>query len=179
MQKKPTTDYDFTKGMLKTIRNLQESLSSKKILKEQEEYQQQTSDQENTSTPNENTNNDITVVNNVEIKLMSNDQNDMTLMDDQKNSISQLIDSFREQVSQIVEFDPGMTFSPTQIRLDGTLTDNDVSFVLIAGQEGGLYINADMLKLEQETMIVLGKLVRFDSVFKTSMDPLITQRNNN
>jgi hypothetical protein len=103
----------------------------------------------------------------------------MKLMDDQKNEISGLIDNFRQQVSQIVSFEPGFSISPEQIRLDGQLTDDDVTFVFIAGKESGVYINAEMLKLEQNTANTLEKLAKFNETFKTSMEPLITQRNNN
>lgn len=66
-----------------------------------------------------------------------------------------------------------------QIRLDGTLTNEDISFVFIAGEENGVYINADMLKLEQNVADALEKLVKFEETFTTSMEPLITQRSNN
>jgi hypothetical protein len=103
----------------------------------------------------------------------------MNLLDDQKTAISTLIDNFRQQVDQIVEFKPGMSINPDQVRLDGTLTNEDISFVFIAGKEAGVYINADMLKLEQNTATALEKLVKFQDTFETSMEPLITQRDNN
>jgi BioD-like phosphotransacetylase family protein len=123
--------------------------------------------------------NDVTVVNDVDVKLMSGDDADMKLMDDQKNAISSIIDNFRQQVSQIVDFEPGFTLTETQIRLDGVLTDQDIKFVLIAGEESGVYINADMLKLENEIGTMLEKLAKFDDTFKSAMEPLITQRDNN
>jgi len=162
------TGYDETKKMLNTLRKLNESISASKILREQEE-----------PTQSSNLQNDILVINDVEVKLMSSDTVDMKLMDDQKNSISNIIDGFRQQVSQIVEFEPGITISPNQIRMDGVLTDEDVSFVFIAGEEGGLYLNADMLKVEQDVMTILDKLSKFEPTFKSVMEPLITQRNNN
>lgn len=158
-------DYDYTKKMLNTLRNISESKTSTKTLREQQEFEQQQDD--------------ITVINDVDVKLLSTDQADMKLMDDQKNAISGLIDNFRQQVSQIVEFDPGMTINQNQIRLDGKLTDEDVSFVLIAGEESGLYVNADMLKIEAETLAVLEKLMKFEETYKTTMEPMITQRDNN
>jgi len=161
-------DYDFTKKMLNTIRNISESKTSTRTLREQEEPQQHLQ-----------INNDVTVINDVDVKMLSTDQSDMKLQDDQKTAISGLIDNFRQQVSQIVEFDPGMTINQQQIRLDGKLTDEDVTFVLIAGQEGGVYINAEMLKVEAETLAVLDKLVKFEETYKTTMEPMITQRDNN
>lgn len=174
--------------MLKTLRTLNETQSSRKpLIKEQDSrFQNNTQSSENSIDPNgpedqsqQNLKNDINVINNVEVKLNSPDQADMTLDDNQKTAISHIIDSFRQQVSQIVSFKPGITMTPNQIRLDGSLTDNDINFVLIAGQEGGLYINAEMLNIEQPTMDVLTKLFRFQASFKDAMEPLITQRTTN
>ena len=164
--------YDDTKKMLNTLRKLNENRAfSNNILREEIETQQPQNQE-----PQEK---DFTVINDVEVKLISNDPADMNLLDDQKTAISTLIDNFRQQVDQIAEFKPGMSINSDQVRLDGTLTNEDISFVFIAGKESGVYINADMLKLEQNTATALEKLVKFQSTFETSMEPLLTQRDNN
>jgi hypothetical protein len=179
MQKNQTTGYDATKKMLNTLRKLNESrFTSYNLIKENDEFNQQPTD-DTAEYPQEDVKNDITVVNDVDVKLMSGDDEDLKLMDDQKNAISSIIDNFRQQVSQIVDFEPGFTLTETQIRLDGVLTDQDIKFVLIAGEEAGVYINADMLKLENEIGMMLEKLAKFDDTFKSAMEPLITQRDNN
>ena len=59
------------------------------------------------------------------------------------------------------------------------LTDQDISFVFIAGKDAGAYINADMLKLEQEIANELEKLAKFQETFETAMNPLIQERKTN
>jgi hypothetical protein len=125
------------------------------------------------------TKDDILVINNVDVKLLSTDEQDMNIDQKQKEAISGLIDNFRQQVSQIVDFEPGFTINMTQIRLDGVLRDEEVSFVFIAGEDSGVYVNSDMLKLEQSVADIFEKLVKFQETFETSMEPLITQRSNN
>lgn len=173
MQKKSNIGYDETKRMLNTLRNLNLNKSSYGTLRENIETQ------DNQEPSTEKVMDDVLVINDVEVKMLSTDKDDMGIKDDQKNTISQLIDNFRQQVSQIVDFDPGMTITENQVRLDGILTNEDVNFVLIAGEENGLYINSEMLKIEDEVMMVLEKLRKFEDTFKTSMEPLITQRFNN
>lgn len=170
MQNKMSIDYDQTKKMLNVLRKLNESKTSNNVLRE---------DINPEEVDNDPVVDDVTVINDVEVKILSSDRDDMGVKEEQKNAISQLIDNFRQQVSQIVEFDPGMTVNENQIRLDGSLTDEDIDFVFIAGNEGGLYINSDMLKVEDETLSVIQKLLKFEDVFKTAMEPLITQRTNN
>lgn len=168
------TEYDVTKNMLKTIRTLTESQTSKKTINEVAEFQSPLADKADQEQKD-----DITVVNDVDVKMLSTDQMDMKLLDSQKQAISGLIDNFRQQVSQIAEFDPGFTINQEQIRLDGYLPDEDIHFVYIAGKEAGSYVNAEMLKLEQEVATMLEKLAKFEEIFKTSMEPLITERSNN
>ena len=177
--------YDDTKKMLNTLRKLNENRTSFNVLREELQGQRISNDTstypqgENQPQNQEPQEKDFTVINDVEVKLLSSDPADMNLLDDQKTAISTLIDNFRQQVDQIAEFKPGMSINPDQVRLDGTLTNEDISFVFIAGKESGVYINADMLKLEQNTATALEKLVKFQSTFETSMEPLLTQRDNN
>ena len=174
MQKKTKTDYDVTRNMLKTIRTITESKASNRTLNEAVGFQSPEVDKSE-----ENLKNDVMVVNDVEIKMNSSDEADLTLQDSEKTAISQLIDNFKQQVSQIADFTPGITIAPDQIRLDGSLTDQDISFVFIAGKESGAYINADMLKLEQDVANELEKLAKFQETFETAMNPLIQERKTN
>jgi len=166
MQKNRNIGYDETKKMLETLRNFKFKNKSNVSLNEQ-------------MSPMSNQKNDITVVNDVDVNISSSDNTDLTLNDNEKNTLSQVIDNFMSQVSQIVEFEPGITINEKQIRLDGKLTDEDIDFVFIAGDEKGLYVNADMVKIDEEVLTVLDKLVKFEETFKTSMEPLINQRQRN
>ena len=155
--------------MLNVLRKLNESkTTSNNILTEDEN-----------NLPTQNMQDDVTVVNDVDVKLLFTDPNDKKLSDQQKQVLSTVIDNFKQQVEQLVEFNPGFTIQPNQIRLDGNLTQEDISFVFIVGEEDGVYVNAEMLKLEQNTATILEKLAKFGEVFKSSLDDLITQRENN
>ena len=99
------------------------------------------------------------------------------LTDEQKTGISGLIDNFKAQVSQLVEFEPGMTINEQQIRLDGHI--DDLKFVFIAGENDGLFLNAEMLKLEQEQLDLITKLSKFLKVYQDAVNPYINQRKNN
>jgi hypothetical protein len=162
--------------MLNTLRNLNESKFSYRTLSEQVNTQEPIDSENNEPKQQER---GFVVINDVEVKMLSSDEADMELTDEQKESISGLIDNFKQQVSQIVDFQPGMTINSNQIRLDGKLTDEDISFVLIAGEDSGTFINAEMLKLENNVGLMLEKLVKFEETFKTSLEPLIQNRNNN
>jgi hypothetical protein len=167
MQNRKNLGYDETKKMLNTLRRLNESKKDIKTLQEQE------------SEASSQTNDEIDVINDVDIKMLSTDNMDLKLSDDQKNTISGLIDSFREQVSQLAKLEPGLTINMNQIRLDGSIPDIDLNFVLITGDESGFYVNADMLKIEDETLSEIEKLLKFQLIFEDTLNPIIRQRNNN
>lgn len=174
MGNKTKNDNDVTRNMLKTIRTLTESKSSIRTINEVIGFETPQVDN-----AEENVKNNIIVINDVEVKLNSSDESDLTLQDSDKSSISQLIDNFKQQVSQIADFNPGITMTRDQIRFDGSLTNQDISFVFIAGKESGVYINADMLKLEQDVANELEKLAKFQETYETTMNPLIQERKTN
>jgi hypothetical protein len=159
-------EYDLIRGMLNTVRNYQNNTKGQKKLFEQVDV-------------NDNEENDIDVINDVDVKITSTDENDLKLTDEQRSQISEIIDGFKSQVTQLVEFVPGFTINSEQIRLDGNLTETDINFVLIAGSESGVYINADMLKLDQTVGNDMEKLVKFIEVFKVTMGKIIEERKNN
>ena len=171
----PISGYDDTKRMLNTIRRLNENRTSYKTLNEELEPEQSGIDTQSIEQDNDN----VLVVNDTDIKLVSTDNADLELTEEQKTAISTLIDSFRNEVSQIADLKPGITMNETQIRLDGTIPDVDISFIFIVGDEPGLYINADMLTIDNETLTELSKLLKFESTFQTTMEPMLRERKTN
>lgn len=180
MNNKKTSGYDEIKGMLNKLRSLNETKYTQKPLITEDEEGQQTLD----NTQSDNTDaekkqyDNVEVVNDVDVKLLSSDQEEIKLKPEEKTAISQIIDSFRQQVSQIANLEPGITISETEIRLDGEITDLEINFVIISGEGSGLYINGDMLLMDDETMEMLEKLRKFEPTFTSAMEPLIRDRMN-
>ena len=168
------TEYDQIKGMLNTIRTLNESKNTNKnILKEDID-----SDVNPSLESSKEQYDDVDVINDVEVKVLSTDKEDIELKDEERNVISQLIDNFRQQVSQLADLNPGLTITENQIRLDGTMTETEISFVFIIGEDNGLYFNGDMLNIEQETLDMFDKLLKFKPTFISEMEPLLRTRTN-
>jgi len=184
MNTKKQTAYDQIKGMLNTMRTINASKITKlsSLLIEEAEPQQprpqpiEPGDDVPSPQSSEDKFDNVEVVNDVEIKLISTDQEDVKLKDDEKSSISQLIDSFRQQVSQLADLNPGITIDESEIRLDGSITDLDINFVIIAGEDSGLYVNSDMLKVEDDTLLMFDKLLKFKPTFASAMEPILRNR---
>jgi hypothetical protein len=162
MINKTHMDYDKTKKMLNTLRNLNESTLRKKPLLEQEEEK----DLKDT----------VTVVNGVEVRLIASSDEDLQLNDQQKKILGDVITNFGTQVSDLGDLRPGITIDANSIRLDGNLPDVELNFVIIAGQNKGVYLNTSMLKVSYDLLESIQKLLKFEDVFADSVNELIVQR---
>ena len=155
-------NYDNTKKMLNTLRNLNESHFPKKTLSEQEEDKK--------------LNDSVIIVDGVEVRMIASTDEDLQLDDQQKKIISDVISNFGTQVSDLGDLRPGFTIQSNQIRLDGTLPDVELDFVIIAGSNKGLYLNTAMLKVTYDLLESIEKLLKFEDVFADSVNELIVQR---
>jgi len=159
-------NYDNTKKMLDTLRNLNESTTkSKNTLVEQD------SEKEMEDT--------VIVVDGVEVRLIADTKEDLNLGDPQKKVISDVIKNFGTQVSDLGDLRPGITIESGSVRLDGLLPDVNLNFVIIAGVNKGTYMNTSMLKVDYELLESVEKLLKFEDVFADSMNDLISERRIN
>lgn len=154
--------YDETKKLLKTIRNFSFNNKSS-VLKEQIEQQD---------------NNNLNI-NGVDVKILFDDSSDKELSNEQKENISRLIDSFKAQVTQLVRFEPGITINNSQVRLDGLLTEYNLKFTFISGEESGVYINGEMIQIEKEIIDLINKLYNYNILFKETFDNILNFRFTN
>ena len=169
--------YDDIKGMLNKMRGLNENFNqTKEVITEDVTPQTEPGDDIETDDTFQERFDNVEVINDVEVKLISPDKEDIELKEDEKQSISQLIDNFRQQVNQLADLDPGFTIEETQIRLDGSISDLEINFVFMAGDDNGLFVNSDMLPIEDDTMLMIDKLIKFKPTFISAMEPLIRDR---
>ena len=157
-------DYDKTKRMLNTLRNLNENKLNKKTLREQEE-----DSKKETETVS-------TVVDGVVVTMIASTPEDLELNDEHKKAITDIISNFGTQVSDLGDLRPGITIQSNQVRLDGNLPDVELDFVIIAGRNKGVYLNTAMLKMSYESLEAIEKLLKFEDVFADGMNDLISQR---
>ena len=164
MKSNKINTYDETKKLLNVIRQFSSNKVSSLI---NEQIEQQKSN--------------ILNINGVDVKILFSDSTDKDINDEQKEKISNLIDDFKTQVSQLVEFEPGITINDKQIRLDGILTDynNEIKFTLISGDESGLYIKSEMSLVNKDILELLNKLNNFNNLFKETFNNILTFRNTN
>lgn len=172
--KKRKNSYDETKRMLNTIREIQSKGSYGQISEQTEvpnpppaaTYQQPKIQTEDS---------DYTVINDVEVVVHSEDPEDMELTDEEKGKISQLIDDFRAEVAETGEFDK-LHIYETSSKLDGKIGQYGLAFTLSTGDDTGLYINGQMMKIDENSLLILEKLGRFQVKFSNTINDLLVRR---
>jgi hypothetical protein len=175
--------YDQIKGMLNTIRRIQ---TTQQTLREQVEQPGFNSNQmggtEPTQTPQPEPdqtgpeNEDVNVINNVEVEVHSEDSADLELQDEEKGKISQLIDDFRTEVSEVVKFGK-LQIYPNGAKLDGTITDVGISFTMSTGDDKGVFISQNaMTKLSPDYLTAVNKLNMFGEKFSDTINDLLINR---
>ena len=157
------SNYDNTKKMLNTLRNLTEStFKQAPLLREQEE--------------NKDLKDEITIIDGIEVRLIASTEEDLKLDEPQKKVLRDVINNFGTQVSDLGDLRPGITIQSNQVRLDGTLPDVGLDFVIIAGVNKGTYLNTAMLKTSYELLESIEKLIKFEDVFADAVNDLISER---
>ena len=119
---------------------------------------------------------DLMVINNVEVEIHSEDPEDLQLSDEEKNKISQLIDDFRAEVSEIAEFDKLHVYDDNA-KLEGRIGDIGLNFTLSTGNDTGLYVsNTSLLKIDDNSLGIIVKLRGFEQKFSNSINDLLVNR---
>ena len=172
--------YDEIKGMLSKVRKLQ-AMPKYGIIQEQHHYPEGEMDNnpaagnQMTQEPQDKGDEDLAVINNVDVEIHSEDPEDRVLKDEEKNTISQLIDDFRTEVSEIAEF-YGLHIYPDTAVLNGKITDKGLNFTFEAGNENGALISTSMLKIDNESLDIINKLGKFGIKFSNTINDLLVNR---
>ncbi len=173
---------DKMRSMLNTMRRLNSSQYGR--LREQVEThpqqgQQPQGDNSLQQGQGNNESKNFIVINNVEVDMYSTDSMDLTLNDTDKAKISQLIDDFRVEVSELTDFGK-LIFYQDSAKLDGVIPDVGIKFTLSTGDDEGVFIsNAQMLKLSDQTSDIINKLKLFSSKFSDVINSIISLRKSN
>lgn len=136
--------------------------------------------QQSTVTATQNTEkSDFAVINNVEVAINSTDRADLQLTDEEKGKISQLIDDFRSEVSEIAEFGRLNIYSDSA-KLDGNIKEVNLGFTISAGDDNGIFLsNSAMLQINDNSMGYIDKLKKFQIKFNDVMGEIIANRQQN
>ena len=172
--RKEKNSYDETKKMLNTIRRFQASTKPQYgIIKEQSNGLNPGYNQ-GEEAPTED-GSDFAVINDVEVVIHSEDTEDLELNDEEKGKISQLIDDFRTDVIETVEFDK-LDIYENSAKLNGKIGEIGLMFTLSTGDDTGVYINGQMLKIDENSLSIIQKMTQYQAKFSSTINDLLVSR---
>ena len=109
------------------------------------------------------------------ITLHGKDKQDIELSTEEKIAFQETMDDFVEMVSDMSEYG-NLNVYPNNVEWSGKIIDLDLEFFYSIGENNGVYINSDMLKINEDTMETLQKLTSYYNMFKSKWAKLLSSR---
>lgn len=109
------------------------------------------------------------------IVLHGKDKSDLQLTTDEKTAFQETMDEFVTEVSDMVDFNK-MNVYPKNVEWSGKIIDFDVEFFFTIGEENGVYLNADLIKTDDEFLQFVDKLKTYYDKFKSKWAKVLAAR---
>lgn len=109
------------------------------------------------------------------LALHGRDSMDLELTTDEKIAFQETMDEFIEQVSDLVDFET-LNVYDTDVEWGGKIIDFDVEFYFAIGENNGIYINGEMLKVDENFLNMLNKLQTYYEKFKSKWAKVLASR---
>jgi len=109
------------------------------------------------------------------LKMHGKDQKELEITTDEKVAFQETMDEFVEQVSDLSDFGV-LNVYPNNVDWSGKVIDFDLEFYFTIGENSGVYINGDMIKLDPELIELINKLTKFYEQFKSKWAKVLASR---
>ena len=109
------------------------------------------------------------------ITLHGKDKTDLELSTDEKMSFQETMDDFVEEVSDLSDFGV-LNLYPENVDWSGRIIDEDIEFYFSIGEKNGVYINGNMIQLDEDLVELINKLTSFYEKFKSKWAKVLAQR---
>ena len=102
-------------------------------------------------------------------------QIDLELTTEEKIAFQETMDEFVQEVSELVDFFPLNVYT-NNVEWSGKVIDQDLEFFYSIGENSGVYINGDMIKLDENFMDFVQKLSSYYNKFKAKWSRVLASR---
>lgn len=103
------------------------------------------------------------------------DKKELQLTTDDKNAFQESMDEFVSEVSELVDFNT-LNLYPNNVEWSGKIQDLDIEFFFSIGETNGVYINGDMINIDDEFVEFTTKLRTYYEKFKAKWSKVIANR---
>jgi len=109
------------------------------------------------------------------LTLHGKSQQDLELSTDEKTAFQETMDEFVDEVSDLSDFGT-LNMYPNNVEWSGKVIDFDIEFYYTIGEKNGVYINGNMIKLDQDLIELINKLTSYYEKFKSKWARILSQR---
>ena len=107
--------------------------------------------------------------------LHGKDLHDTDISTDDKIAFQETMDEFIEEVSDLVDFNE-LNVYPNNVEWSGKVIDYDLDFTFSIGESNGVYIDGDMIKVDEDFTEFINKLKQYYEKFKAKWARVIASR---
>ncbi|MFN9958617.1 MAG: hypothetical protein ACK55I_36465, partial [bacterium] len=93
----------------------------------------------------------------------------------EKETFQETMEEFVSEVTELVDFDTLILY-PNTVTWSGKIIESNIEFNMTIGEENGVYINGDMMKLDDELVGLIEKLKQFYIKIKTKWGKVLGSR---
>lgn len=109
------------------------------------------------------------------LALHGKTRNDLDITSDEKLAFQESMDEFVEEVSDLADFNT-LNVYQNNVEWSGKLIDEDIDFIFTIGEDSGVYINGQMIKLDDDFMTTISKLQQYYQKFKSKWGRVLANR---
>jgi len=109
------------------------------------------------------------------VSIYSNDLKNTELTTEDKKAFQESMDEFVAEVTELVDFNK-LNIYEDNVEWSGKITEYDVDFFISIGENNGIYINGNMMKLDEEFVELVTKLRSYFDKFKAKWSKVIAIR---
>lgn len=165
--------YDEIKLLLKKSRLLQEQVGPTNLAKSIETKIDQDMDNENLDIKKDKSK--TYRISGGLLTLHGKDKKDLELTSDEKQSYQETMEEFVNEVSDLSDFGVLNVYTHS-VQWSGKIVDADIEFFYSIGEDNGIYVNGDMIKLDDTLVTLTTKLKSFFDKFKSKWAKVLSTR---
>lgn len=109
------------------------------------------------------------------LALHGKGKTDTDITTDDKLAFQETMDEFVNEVSDLVDFNT-LNVYPNNVDWSGKIIDEDIDFTFTIGEDSGIYINGDMVKVDNDFLQLINKLQQYYQKFKSKWSRILASR---
>lgn len=109
------------------------------------------------------------------VTLHGKDKQELEMTTEEKIAFQETMDDFVDQVSDLSDFGT-LHIYPNNVEWSGKVIDFDLEFFYSIGENNGVYVNGDMIKLDESLVELINKLTSYYEQFKSKWAKVLASR---